>query len=286
MREAKDATLSKAISRDGTDIGYFTTGNGPPLLLVHGTLGDHTRWRVLKPYLEPHFTVYAMDRRGRGASGDHPEYDPAREFEDVAAVVDAVADGAGAPVAVLGSSVGASFAVGAARLTGNIGRLVLFEPPAGPLAKLKPPGLQERLDALLAAGDREGILVAAYREIAGLSDAQIDQLRAQPEWPNRLAAAHTVPRELATPFEQLLDPQQGEDVVVPALVLVGSETSEAFKDSAQVVAAALPDARVVTLEGQAHAAEMFALQVVAEAVFDFLIDGALPNGEGRPRARR
>ncbi len=286
MTEAKDATLSKAVSRDGTEIGYFTTGEGPPLVLVHGALGDHTRWRVLRPYLEPHFTVHAMDRRGRGASGDHPDYDPAREFEDVGAVVDAVADAAGSPVAVYGNSIGASFAVGSATLTDNIRRLALFEPPAGPLAKLKPPGLQERLDALLAAGDREGILEAAYREIAGLSDAQIDELRAQPEWPNRLTAAHTVPRELATPFERLFDPEQAAQVAAPALVLVGSDTPEAFQASAEVVAAALPDARVAVLEGQGHGAEMFAPGVVAEAMLDFLVGRALPNGEGRARARR
>ena len=36
------------------------------------------------------------------------------------------------------------------------------------------------------------------------------------------------------------------------------------------MAAAVPDARVATLEGQAHAAEMFAPQVVAEAMLDLL----------------
>ena len=269
MTTTADAAVSRAASRDGTEIGYFTTGDGPPLVLVHGALADHTRWRVLRPYLEPHFSVHALDRRGRGASGDHPDYDLARELEDVAAVVDAVAD-TGSPVAVYGNSIGASIAVGAATLTDHIGRLVLFEPPAGPVTKLKPPGLQERLDALLAAGDREGILLTAYREIAGLSDAQVDELRAQPEWPNRLAAAHTVPRELATPFERLFDPQQAAHVAAPALMLVGSDTAEAFQTSAEVVAAALPDARVAVLEGQGHGAEMFAPGVVAEAMLDFL----------------
>jgi pimeloyl-ACP methyl ester carboxylesterase len=73
MTTVDDATVSRAVSRDGTEVGYFTTGHGPPLVLVHGGLGDHTRWRVLRPYLEPHFTVHAMDRRGRGASGDHSD---------------------------------------------------------------------------------------------------------------------------------------------------------------------------------------------------------------------
>ena len=58
-------------SRDGTEITYWTSGGGPPLVLAHGAPADHTRWRPLLPYLEPYVTVHAIDRRGRGASGDH-----------------------------------------------------------------------------------------------------------------------------------------------------------------------------------------------------------------------
>lgn len=71
MTAATDETVSRVQSRDGTEIGYWTTGAGPALVLVHGTLGDHTRWAVLLPHRESRFTVHAMDRRGRGASGDH-----------------------------------------------------------------------------------------------------------------------------------------------------------------------------------------------------------------------
>ncbi len=92
MFDAGEPTVSRVRSRDGTEIAYWTTGAGPPLVLVHGTPADHTRWRPLLPYLEPHATVHAMDRRGVGASGDALDYDVAREYEDVAAVIDAVAE--------------------------------------------------------------------------------------------------------------------------------------------------------------------------------------------------
>jgi Alpha/beta hydrolase family len=87
--------------------------------LVHGAPADHTRWRPLLPYLEPYVTVHALDRRGRGASGDAPEYRLEREFEDVAAVVDAVA-ASGQPVDVYGHSHGGMVAFGAAALTPNV----------------------------------------------------------------------------------------------------------------------------------------------------------------------
>ena len=93
--------MERVSSNDGTVIGYRQAGSGPALLLVHGTTADHTRWSPISPRFERHFTVYAMDRRGRGMSTDSPDYDILREAEDVAAVVDAI----GEPVTVLGQPV-------------------------------------------------------------------------------------------------------------------------------------------------------------------------------------
>ncbi|HEV2895162.1 MAG TPA: alpha/beta fold hydrolase, partial [Actinomycetota bacterium] len=127
MTGITEATTRRVASRDGTEIAYWTTGEGPPLVLVHGAVADHTRWRLLLPYLEPHASVHALDRRGRGASGDGPAYSLAREFEDVAAVVDAVAEASGSAVDLYGHSFGGLCAFGGAALTASLGRLVLYE---------------------------------------------------------------------------------------------------------------------------------------------------------------
>jgi pimeloyl-ACP methyl ester carboxylesterase len=71
-------------SRDNTPIAYERSGQGPPLVLVHGSTADHTRWAPLLPELGRHFTVYAIDRRGYGQSGDSEPYSIEREFEDAA----------------------------------------------------------------------------------------------------------------------------------------------------------------------------------------------------------
>jgi pimeloyl-ACP methyl ester carboxylesterase len=106
MAGTAEATMTRVESRDGTEIAVWTSGHGPPLVLVHGAVADHARWRPLLPHLEPHVTVHAMDRRGRGASGDAPGYAIEREFEDVAAVVRAVAAAAGGPVALWATRTG------------------------------------------------------------------------------------------------------------------------------------------------------------------------------------
>ena len=116
--------MQTATSRDGTHIAFWRSGGGPPLFLVHGTTADHTTtWRFVLPELQQHFMVYAMDRRGRGDSGDCPGYDLQREAEDLAAVADSI----GAPVSLLGHSHGALCAIEAALITTNVRRLILYE---------------------------------------------------------------------------------------------------------------------------------------------------------------
>jgi len=66
-------------NRDGTRIAFAVTGRGPPLVMVHGTTAGHTRWAAVLPEPERSFTVLAMDRRGRGESGDAANYEMARE---------------------------------------------------------------------------------------------------------------------------------------------------------------------------------------------------------------
>ena len=58
------------VSKDGTPITCWSSGQGPPLVLVHGTAADHGRWAPVLPAFEQHFTVCAVDRRRRGGSGD------------------------------------------------------------------------------------------------------------------------------------------------------------------------------------------------------------------------
>lgn len=264
-------TVTRVVSRDGTEVGLFTSGEGPPLVLVHGTASDHTRWDALRGHLEPHVTVHAMDRRGRGVSGDGPDYAIEREYEDVAAVVDAVAEAVRSAVDVYGHSYGGVYAFGAATLTSNVRRLVLYEgwPTAGPAPFLPPTELVTRLEALLAEGDREAVVEAVARELANMTDEEIAAYRAQPSWPARVAAAHTIPREAATVRELSIDPAQVASITAPTLLLIGEHSSD-WASEAHGLAEVLRTAHVAVLDGQGHAADALAPELVAEHVLRFL----------------
>jgi pimeloyl-ACP methyl ester carboxylesterase len=223
-----------------------------------------------------------MDRRGRGASGDQPDYEVEREFEDVAAVVDAIARDASEPVNVYGSSYGGMCALGAAALTRNMRRLVLYEGwvPMPPEFHA-PPGFIERIERLLADGDREGALVEGYRTVVHLSDEEIEHLRSRPEWPARIAAAHTLPREERAAIELEFGANRLASVAVPTLLLIGDRSPDWRADE---LAAALPDARIHVLEGQAHGADLFAPEVVAEPLLQFMGAGSpMSSGPGTSR---
>ena len=137
-------------SSDGTRIAYERSGSGPLLVLLHGTSVERFSFRFLEPLLRDRYTLCAVDRRGRGESGDSTgSYAIEHEFADVAAVVASLAE----PADLFGHSFGATVALGAAPVVTNLRRLILYEPAPGvPQIESE---LLTQLDALLAADHRE-----------------------------------------------------------------------------------------------------------------------------------
>jgi len=61
-------TQHSVASRDGTRIGYLRQGSGPGIVLVQGAMGTANHDREPADALSSGFTVYSVDRRGRGLS--------------------------------------------------------------------------------------------------------------------------------------------------------------------------------------------------------------------------
>jgi pimeloyl-ACP methyl ester carboxylesterase len=244
-------------SRDGTRIAVFgrISHDGPPIVLVHGTSGDHTTFRVVGPRLVDTFAVHAIDRRGRGASGDTFPYAIEREFEDVAAVADAVANDHGGPVGLVGHSYGGRAALGAALLTDAIGRVVCYEgAPTPPGASYHPAGIEDRLRERLAAGDPDGALAAFMTEVVGMSESDLAAYRADPIWPTRAAAAGTILRELKAETDPAASLDRLGAVRQPVLQLLGAASLPVFRAAIVALDERLADGRVIIIEGARHAA--------------------------------
>jgi pimeloyl-ACP methyl ester carboxylesterase len=269
---AAEPAPTKVTAPDGTELSVHVSGRGRPLVAVHGTSSYHATWHQVRVLLDPHVRLYAMDRRGRGASGDGPQYSVAREYADVAAVVDAAARETGQSVDLLGHSYGGNIALGAAVLTNQLRRLVLYEgwPPPNQAHRATDPGLIARLDDLLEQRDPEEALLLFLRDVVKMVPEEIDVVRASPSWPGRLSAAGTVPRELRAFAASPFDPHQAARVTVPVLLLVGDQSPDDVKADPDIVAAALPDARVRVLPGQGHMAHLTAPAILAAELLAFL----------------
>ena len=78
---AGDAGSFDVQSTDGTTIKVWVQGEGPPIVLVHGSLRDHTIFEPLIAHLQSSMTTYAIDRRGFGASGDREDTPSSKSSE-------------------------------------------------------------------------------------------------------------------------------------------------------------------------------------------------------------
>lgn len=261
----------RIVSADGTSIAVFESGGGPPLVLVHGATADHTTFRVVGPLLARRFGVHAMDRRGRGASGDTAPYAIEREFEDVAAVADDVARDHGRPVTVVGHSFGGRCGLGAALRTDAIGAIVCYEgAPSPPAMSYHPNGIEVRLHDMLDRGDPAAALAAFMTEVVGMSDVDLARFRADPVWPVRVAAAHTILRELEAETAPAASLEALGAVHQPVLQLLGGASLPVFHEATWALDARLADSRVVTIDGARHAAHHTHADSVAAAVEAFV----------------
>jgi pimeloyl-ACP methyl ester carboxylesterase len=250
-----EAVAGRVLSRDGTPISWFRTGDGPPLVLVHGTTADHTTFRVVAPMFATRHAVFAVDRRGRGASGDSAPYAVEREFEDIAAVVDAVAELSGSAVDVLGHSFGGRCALVASTLTARVRRLVLYESAPAPRGMtFEPGGLVERLRQLETADERPELLRTFLRAAVGLTNEEVAAFEAAPHYAARLSAAHTVARELSASQQDRAMSDVARRIAIPVLQLVGGESPPIFRQGTDALNELLPQGRMVVLPGQKHAA--------------------------------
>lgn len=263
----KESGMEYVTSRDGTTIGYQKKGAGPSLLLVHGTTADRRRWSAVSPKFEQHFTVYTMDRRGRGESTDAPGYKIMREAEDVTAVVEAI----GEPVFILAHSYGAICSLEATLLTNKVRRIILYEPPIPTGLPMYPPGLPDRMQALIDDDELEAALDVFMREVVRMPEHELENYRQLPMWKVRIQLAPTIPRELAIDRTYNFDPNKFADLQIPVLLLLGGDSPPLFRRATETVDIALPNSTVVILSGQQHIAMDTDPDLFVNEVLQFLL---------------
>jgi pimeloyl-ACP methyl ester carboxylesterase len=149
---------------------------------------------------------------------------------------------------------------------------VLYEPPIPVGLPIYPPGLIERLQALLDTGDRAGVVTTFFAEVVRMPGSELAMLQSLPNWPARVAAAHTIPREMRAGNAYRFDPARFTAVTAPTLLLLGGASPPFFKAAIDAVHEALPASEVTILPGQQHVAINTATELFLREVLAFLGD--------------
>ena len=267
----------QTLSVNGYNMAYLEVGQGPPLLCVHGSLGDFRTWSAT-------FGPLSNDRRVISLSLRHffPEhwdgvgdsYSIALHTADVIAFIEKLDTG---PVDLMGHSRGGhvSFRV-AQRRPDLLRRLILVEPGGecdatlDPAAKLGPSALAARIAAAaekIAAGDVEGGLTLFFDAIEGsgawtrLPAAAKQQLR-----DNAMTLIGQT-RDKRPPFSKA----DAEAIKVPTLFIGGADTRGALPHVLHMLGAHVPGAKTAMISGASHWMFEQAPQRFSEIVLEFLV---------------
>lgn len=258
--------MDRVRSKDGTEIAFERSGNGPTLILIGGAFADRSGAADFAAALASRFSVVAYDRRGRGDSGDAPAYAVEREVEDLERLIDAV----GGTAFVHGMSSGAALALQAAAAGASISRLSVCEPPFR--VEGAPPAPERYIQSLqeMRSGDRRGEAVEYFLTRAvGLPAEAVQQMRGAPMWPGMEAVSHTLVYDALVMGDSAVPTALLAKVDIPTLVLDSTGSAPWLRSAAAATAVALPQATHRSLDGGFH---FLPPEVLAPALTEFFLE--------------
>ena len=257
------------VSIGDAELAYEVTGDGPPLLLVPGLSGVGAFWAQQVPALARDFRVVVHDHRGTGASThSRIQYSVEQMADDVLRLMDALAIGS---AHFVGHSTG-----------GAIGQVIAQDHPA----RLRSLVLsatwagQDPYFRRLFASRRETLLglgVEAYLRASALMLAPPWWLRANDaaltEQHRRTAAASPPVEILMSRIDAIVRfdrrARLGE-IRTPTLVVVAADDMITPAFYSEELAAGIPEAKLVVLEGGGHFAPNVLPEPYTAAVSAFL----------------
>jgi class 3 adenylate cyclase len=275
---------------DGVRIAYATVGQGPPLVRVLGWFthlefeGENPRWRRLYEGMASRFTYIRYDGRGMGLSDrDVTDFSIDAFVRDLEAVVDALGI---EKVALYGISQGGPTAITyAERHPERVSHLIIYGSTA------RPPWSEDQHQTMLSLVRQGwGSDLPAHRQFfTGLfmPDGDMEAIHAFNEMQRVSASADNVVAMLTA------EPGQPRDrtdllsrVTAPTLVIHRRGDAVVPFEMGREIAAGIPGARFLPLEGRNHAAladiDAPANLVMAKAIAEFLGASEEEDAQGAP----
>jgi len=247
------------VSANAVSLYYELRGeSGDPMVLVHGSWGDHANWDAVVPGLSESFRVITYDRRGHSKS---EKVDTQGSFDEDAQDVSALLSALGLSLAhVVGNSGGSIIALKLAGTQSPIFlSLIIHEPPLLDLSLDDPPvaaKLREgknRAEAamkILETGDRQGGARQFVETLAfgpGAWDKLPPQLRE-----TFVTNADTWLDEMKDRQGLVVDFEALSQFRKPTLLSYGGKSAPFFKPIVEKLAGVIPDSRLETYPDEGH----------------------------------
>lgn len=247
--------------------------SGPPLVLVHGSWGDHHNWDAVVPALARSFRVFTYDRRGHSQS-ERPAAQGSIE-EDVADLAALIRAHQLEPAHVVGNSFGAAVALRLAAAQPQLfATLAIHEPPLVRALEHEPvfPAVRDRIAAVadtLRSGEMER---GARQFVETIAFGPGGWAKLTPE----------MQRTFVFNAPTFLDEADDRDCLAfvsgpqlarfdrPALVTEGGQSAPFFRLILERVAAALPRAQRHTFAGAGHVPHLSCPEEYVEVVGGFV----------------
>ena len=258
------------------NMAYLEVGQGPPLVCVHGTLGDFRTWSAVVGPLSRQCRVISLSLRRffpEHWDGVGNDFLIAQHVDDVIGFIERLDSG---PVSLMGHSRGGHIAFRVAGQRPDLLRKLILAEPGGELDQsLDPaavPGTSPRAANITAAaekianGDIEGGLMGFFDNIAGQGGWA--RLPAAPKQQLRDNAFTLIGQagENRLPFSKA----GAQSIRTPTLFIGGANTRGALPLVLRALAAQVPHSRTAIIPGTGHWVFEQAPQTYCEVVLEFL----------------
>ena len=259
--QVQDKSVLDRKSHNG--LAYDLVGEGPLVLLIHGTNLDRRMWQEESILLRSNYRVLSVDLRGQGAS-DFPD----SSYSNHSDLIDLLGELAVDEAFIIGLSAGAQAALDMAVASPNLVRAMILVSPSlsGFTPKELPPFLDDLMVALRSTDFDRANEVLLSSSIMSVPDRYEELVTEMVTQNSRL---WTIPFSLvdqsAPPAIELLD-----TINTPALVLVGQEDIPGIREQADFLTKRLPNVVQVSIENGGHLLNLTSSEAFHAAVADFL----------------
>ncbi|WP_327677646.1 alpha/beta fold hydrolase [Streptomyces sp. NBC_00467] len=254
-----------AISGDGVPVTALDEGEGPILLVVHPGGGPAISWNGVTAHLADSFRVVRVNRRIYVSPRSTPRLQHSLRTET--ADVLAIAGLLGGPLVLVGHSSGAVVALETAlRSPALFAGVIAYEPPM-PTRSPAAGEAGHRARAALDASDPAEAMRIHLRDIAGMPAESVDAMLAYGPTRDALAAyasAQITDNEAIDALGVGID--RYRHLSLPTTLIQGDRSPAQLHERVSDLAVTLPNAHVITLQGQGHTAHQDAPEVLAGVI--------------------